>query len=168
MSEKTDVFQEIHSAEALAQNFADLKIKVQFKIHEKGYYLLEGRDSIPDNTKCSFLFNIDGQAVTWEAPGIKENTPQYDDHGMQIPDGGAGIRFALEKRIRLNPGQHKIFFAIPRYGYYERFEIRLLANSENILDLRPIYNRNRWIDQDYTKGLSHFDVFLNDRQITEQ
>lgn len=80
---------------------------------------------------------------------------------MHIPDGDPGVRYTLEKRIRLSPGLHKISIAIPHDGYLNKFEITVGENSLNILECRPMYNRDRWISQNYLKGIKKFEMLLN-------
>jgi hypothetical protein len=165
MSDTTTVFREIGAEEAPVRSYADLLVKAQLKTHAKGYYLLEGEDSLEGKPKIPLIFNIDGQVVTWEADGRKEDTPKYTSDGMHISDGGPGVRYLLEKKIRLSPGLHKISIAITHHGYLNKFEITLIENSVNILECRPIYNRDRWIDQSYVKGIRNFEILLNGKPV---
>ncbi|MDD5169969.1 MAG: hypothetical protein PHN75_14220, partial [Syntrophales bacterium] len=70
LSERNDVFTEIQPEALLpAEGFSDLSIRVQIKTHVEGYYLLESKDDLHGKPRYPFMFNIDGQMITWEAAG---------------------------------------------------------------------------------------------------
>jgi hypothetical protein len=160
ISTRTDVFREVQREEAPPKEFSDLLIKAQIKTHPEGYYLLESKNSYRGKGLCLFLVNVDGQAVAWEVAGKEEDTPAYDKNRVTIPDGGKGMRYVLEKMIRLHTGRHEIFFALPGESYRTMAEVVLKGGTQNILEFRPVYRNNR-PSPSYLKGISRYDVFLN-------
>ncbi len=162
ISEREDVFHEIHEGEALQEGAVDLTVKAQIKTHLKGWYLLESKNSLQGKPTYPFLLNIDGQAVTWQVTGQKERDIEYDGC-VKNHDCGEGMRYILEENIRLNPGIHKIFFGLPGYNYGTEFEMTLSKGEIYNLELKPIYRR-----QNYLKGIVRFDVFLNNTKVKQE
>ena len=72
----------------------------------------------PGKTGLPFLLNVDGQAVTWKVDGHPETTPRYFEDGTRNPEGGTGIRYLLDRRIRLQPGIHHLFFGLPGEDFF--------------------------------------------------
>ena len=86
-------------------------IKASLKTHLPGEgTLLESGSSPHGGPFYHFTVNIDGQAVTWKVPGQRENLPVVKDRDSQ--DEGDGMRYTLEKKIRLRAGTHQIFFGV--------------------------------------------------------
>jgi len=152
ISERTDVFQEIPMEEVSLAGSAELMIKAQIKTHLKGFYLLESKDSLKGAEKYPFLFNIDGQAVVWDVDGKKENTL-----------AGAGMRYVLEKRLRLRSGRHKVVMALPSESYLISIEVALSENAST-LEFKPLYKVDKSFGPDFTRGLQRFNVFLNGKE----
>jgi hypothetical protein len=163
----TDVFYEIQDEGDHQEGLVDLIIKAQIKTHPQGWYFAESKDSLHGKTTYPFLFNIDHQAIIWEVPGKEEN--DHECKGKEIiPDCGEGVRYVLEKRIRLKKGVHKIFFALPGDEYRTKFELTCNESKLYILELKPIYSRYRSVSQNYLRGVQRFDVFLNNEQIIQK
>lgn len=97
------------------KGFADLVIKASIKTHLESYYILESKESLHGKSGYSFVINIDGQAVTWKVDGQKDTVPPYDAKGKisTNPEAGEGVKYSLEKRVRLAACSHRIFFGIP-------------------------------------------------------
>ena len=167
ISERTGVFCEIQGEETPQKGLVDLLIKAQIKTQPEGWYFLESKDSLQGKSTYPFLFNIDGQAITWEVPGKMENNLDCDGK-KNNPDCGVGVRYILEKRIRLREGMHRVFFALPGDDYRTKFEITCKEGKSCNLELKPIYRRYRSSDQDYLKGIRRFEAFLNNKQILEK
>ena len=73
-------------------------VKASFKTHLSGEgTLLESGDSPHGGRFYRFVVNIDGQAVTWEVKGVRENSPIVNSR--HFPDEGEGMRYVLEKKI---------------------------------------------------------------------
>ncbi len=116
----------------------DLIIKANFKTHLEGFYILESKDSPHGNPTYSFLINIDGQHALWQMDGHKEITSIYDTNGKRTIEGGAGMRYTLEKRIKILAGPHTIFIGLPGDNYYKKFQVSLESNTVTELPLEPI------------------------------
>ena len=69
-SERTDVFKEVSASDVTPAAFADLLIKANIKTHIAGYFIAESNNQAHGKPTYPFLFNIDGQAVVWNAPGV--------------------------------------------------------------------------------------------------
>ena len=107
-SERTDVFSEVKDGDSPPSRFCDLEIVAQFKTTPHGYYPLESRKP----AIYSFMINIDGQSVTWDVSGKPDNTPRYGATGQRTIEGGEGMRYYLQNKLRLLCQQHKVFFSL--------------------------------------------------------
>lgn len=168
-AERTDVFTEIKNADAPAQGIAILTIKTTVKTHLEGYYALESKDSPHGKPGYPFLINIDGQAETWKVDGQRESLPLYHKDGKTShdPDAGEGIKYVLEKRLRLNAGTHKVFIGLPGDDYFKEIEISLTEGDTYTLEFRPVYKyktRPTRIPR-FEKGIKEFEVFLNEVRV---
>ena len=123
VSARSDVFVEIKNDEVIPGGYANVIIKVFVKTPPAGYYLWESTDSFSGKPGFPFVFNIDGQAAVWKIDGQEEITSPYDEKGERIPDGGRGVRYILNKKIRLATGPHKLFLGIPEDEYAREFVI---------------------------------------------
>ena len=169
-SEKTDVFTEISIGGAIPKGFADLKIMANIKTHIVGYYILESKESLHGNEKYPFLINIDGQAARWEVDGIRDIKPAYDQDGKTShnPEAREGIKYVLQKSVRLLAGQHRIFFGLPEENYFTLVEISLREGEAGVLAFKPVYRTKRIPSRipTFLKGIDKYEVFLNDKQIS--
>ncbi|HAR46483.1 MAG: hypothetical protein A2X56_09090 [Nitrospirae bacterium GWC2_57_13] len=140
-SERTDIFQEISRDEAIPAGYAGLAIKASLKTHVAGYYVGESEKSLHGKPGYPFVINIDGQAAVWEVDGQKAVKPAYDEQGKtsRDPEARAGIMYILEKKLRLRPGEHKVFFGLPEDDYYAETEITLREGEEAALEFKPTY-----------------------------
>jgi len=163
LSERTDVFREVKEEGAPPNGFVDVVIKASIKTHLEGYYLLEP-DTRHGKPEYPFVLNIDGQAVTWEVAGQVEDSPKYDEKGRKNPEGGKGMRYNLIKKLQIKPGLHKIFFALPGENKSAEITITLNERELSVLEFKPIYYRYDGRPT-FEKGVSRFEVFLNERLI---
>jgi hypothetical protein len=171
-STSNDVFQEIRVGYPVPEGFADIIIMAQIKTPLKGYFAYEAKDSFDRQPQYPFLFNIDGQATLWNVDGKKENTPLYDTWGSRTHDGGEGIRYVLEKKIRVAAGTHGISFALPGNKYYKKVEVAVKDGEQIVLEFKPLYRNdrwlnqvytpNRWMNQDDTRDIQDYQVFLKE------
>ena len=139
-SERTGVFSEIKEEAPIPKGFSDLIIKAHIKTHLEGYSILESKESPHGKPEYPFLLNIDGQVVIWNAKGVKEITPKYDKWDRITPEGGEGMRYELNKKIRLRPGHHNVSFVLPAEDYMEGVGITLEEGKAYVLEFKPIYN----------------------------
>jgi hypothetical protein len=168
-SEKTDIFTEVKDGGAIPKGFADLTIKANIKTHIEGYYILESKESLHGKQKYPFLINIDRQAVRWEVEGIRDVKPAYDSDGKtnRVPEARDGIKYILEKKLRLTPGPHKVFFGLPEDRYSTEVEISLKEGEASTIEFKPIYRTKRIPARipNFMKGIDKYEVFLNGKQL---
>lgn len=140
-SERTDVFTEVTGAETIPDGYADVSISAEIKTHLEGYYKGESKETAHGKESYPFLFNIDGQAVAWKAPGQKHVLPKYEADGKTShdPEAGEGMKYVLNKKIRLRAGAHKLFFGLPEDEYYLEADIVLPEGKASVLELKPKY-----------------------------
>ena len=93
--------------------------------------------------------------------GHRENASYYDKDGKKTVDGGPGMRYKLEKKIRIASGPHKVFIALPGDDYFKEFDITLSNDALFLLDLSPIYLQDSWRRQSYLRGMKDFKVILS-------
>ena len=136
-SEKTDFLIEVNEEGIPAKGYVDLLIKTSIKTHLEGYYFMEPRKTFHGQEGYPIVMNIDGQAITWKLKGQKETIPR--EKGTNNPKEGQGMRYRINKRIRLAPGLHKIFFGFPGEKIYKEINLTLMEDNVNILEFKPIY-----------------------------
>ena len=103
--------------------------------------------------------NIDGQAAIWKIDGQEEITPPYDEKGERIPDGGRGIRYILNKKIRLTTGSYKLFLGIPEDEYAREFVISV-KDGVSTLEFKPVYRGDHQrMAPSFLNGIQSFELF---------
>lgn len=163
-SEKTDVFYEVMEEGISTKGFADLIIKTSIKTHLEGYYFMEPENTFHGRQGYPLLINIDGQAMTWKLKGQKELTP--NEKGNPNPEEGEGMRYTLNKRIRLAPGRHKIFFGLPGEKIYKEINLALKESSVNVLEFKPGYRTVRGGSaRSFLRGVDGGEFFFNGKPV---
>jgi len=169
LGEKTDVFTEVGNGRALPKGFADMIIKANIKTHIEGYYVLESKESIHGKQGYPFVFNIDGQGITWKVDGVKDIKPSYEADGKtsRDPEAREGLKYILEKTVRLTAGTHKVFFGLPEEHYSVEVEIALEEGKMSILEFRPVYRYKTDPTRipTFLRGVDRYDVFLNGQPV---
>ena len=164
-SERTDVFTEVAGTETIPAGYADVGITVAIKTHLEGYYKGESKETAHGKESYPFLFNIDGQAIVWKAAGQKHVLPKYEADGRTShdPEAGEGMKYVLNKKIRLRAGQHKLFFGLPEDDYYLEADIVLPEGKASNLELKPKYWHKHIPTRipTFLKGVSRYDLSLN-------
>lgn len=171
-SERTDVFTEVTAEGAAPAGFVDLVIKASIKTPPEGYYVLEPKGSARGKPGYPFLLNIDGQAVLWKVDGQKETIPLYDENGKTShdPDAGAGMKYILEKKVRLALGPHAIFFGIPGEPYFTEVNVSLKEGVPQILEFEPRY-RYKTIPTripTFLRGICSYEAMLDGQIIRKE
>jgi hypothetical protein len=139
-SERVDVFQEMPGGESLPAGFADLVIKACIKTHLEGYHADESNDSAHGKEAYPFLVNIDGQAALWNVAGKRHDLPKYvDGKTSRDPEAGNGMKYVLEKKVRLTAGTHKVFYGLPEEPYYTVVDITVASGHAYVLEFKPKY-----------------------------
>ncbi len=161
ISGRTDVFSEITGESQPPDGFSDLLINAQVKTLSEKQYPWQEKGLPADDLKFRYLFNIDGQAVVWDVAGKEEDTPVYDENGKRTFDGGKGIKYSLDKRIRLRAGPHNVFLALPSENVISQSEIIIEPGIQYTLEYKPIYDWDHLHHQSYRHGIGGFEVFFN-------
>jgi len=160
-SSRTDVFSEVPENAPPVQGLVDLIIKTSVKTHVEGRYPLESSGTYHGTTQYPFVLNIDGQAVTWMVPGELERTShgvKEGEHG----EGGEGVRYDLQRKIRLRPGTHTVFFALPGDGVTEEITVDLREGSHSVLEVVPVYRRYRYEGPRFDRGVDRLETKLKE------
>lgn len=166
LSERTDVFVEVKEEGLPPAGCVDLVVRASIKTHLERYYLCESQKTFHGRPGYPFLINIDGQAHIWKMDGQNEFTPKYDEHGRRDREGGEGRKYTLDKRIRIRPGPHKLFFSLPGDDYLIESDLLLVEGRTNILEFQPIYRSKRGSNKrNFLRGLAGGELFFNGKRI---
>jgi hypothetical protein len=119
-SEKNDVFTEVRDGTTAPAGFGDVIISANIKTHLDGFYKGESKSSAYGKESYPYLINIDGQAVVWNAADQKHALLSYGAAGdtSSDPEAGEGMKYALNKKVRLRTGEDRLFFGLPADDYY--------------------------------------------------
>jgi hypothetical protein len=164
-SEKIDVFKEGIIEGPAPSGFANVVIKASIKTPLEGYYPLESKKSAHGKPDFTFLVNIDGQAILWKAAGRKHELPNYVDGKTSCdPEAGEGMKYVLEKKVRLAAGAHNVFFGLPGEAYYTTTQITLKSGVLYVLEYKPVYWYKRLPTRipTFLKGIDKFEVMFGE------
>jgi hypothetical protein len=139
--ERTDVFREVTEGDPIPAGYADVIIKANIKTHIEGYYAGESKKTVHGKPAYPFLINIDGQAALWDAPGVSDRKPAYGKDGKTSldPEAGEGMKYLLEKKVRLAAGTHSVFLGLSEEPYHAATEIVVKDGGSYILEFKPLY-----------------------------
>jgi hypothetical protein len=157
---RTDIFSEVKGKQPPPAGAVDLTIRASAKIPTREHFLLESRIPPPTEGGYPFELNIDGQESVWKVEGILEKTPISDEKG-RTPEGGEGIRYILDKKIRLAPGAHHVVFGVPYDDYYTEVKASLKEGEPHTLEFQPIYSTGRRGYETFHRGISRTRVLLD-------
>jgi len=167
-SDRVDIFQEISGGEPIPAGYADLVIKASIKTHLVGYYGDESIESAHGKEFYPYLINIDGQAVHWNVQGKRHELPvKVDGTTSRDPEAGTGMKYVLEKRVRLAAGMHKVFFGLPEEPYYAIADIALKSGESHTLEFKPKYGHKHvpvWRST-FLKGIYMYEVSLDGARV---
>jgi hypothetical protein len=135
------VFSEVKEESPIPQGFVDVVIKASIKTHEEGYYWFEPDETMHGKQAYPFVINVDGQSITWLVDGKKDSTTDYDEHGNKNSERGVGIKYLLEKKIRLAAGSHIISLRLPAEENETEVKIELHEGELHGLEFKPIYKK---------------------------
>jgi hypothetical protein len=155
-----DVFQEMPDGGKPPRGYADLVIKASLKTHLKEYSLMERKGSLHGGPFYTFVVNIDGQAKTFKVKGQEEQGPYFDEKGKKSPEGGLGMQYAFEQKLRLKSGNHLIFFGIPGEQCYKEIHLTLEDGETYLLQFKPHYH---WVRSGtaFELGVRSYSAVLN-------
>ena len=166
--EKADVFQETTGDKPIPSGYADLVIKARIKTHLEGYHADESKDSAHGKDVYPFLINIDGQAVLWKVVGKKHELPKYvDGVTSRDPEAGTGMKYVLEKKVRLAAGTHKVFFGLSEEPYYTETELYVESGNAYVLEFNPRYWHEHLATRipTFIKGINSYEVSIKGAKI---
>jgi hypothetical protein len=164
---RNDVFQNAAYNEQVPVGFAVLTIVSTLKIRESGGFLWS---KPPHGTpEQSLLLNIDGQITRVRGDLTKEQTKSGEPWN---PEAGKGIRYFFEEKLRLKPGRHRVFAALPQNEVYFDREIAIREDTDNILELAPVYGKRKVgrlpdinAETSFYEGIRGFRGYLNGKEI---
>lgn len=163
-SEQSDVFTEVAGYEAAPSGYGDVVITASIKTHLEGCYAGESRTSAHGKDAYPFLFNIDGQAALWKVEGKRHELPKYiDGKTSRDPEAGDGMKYILNKKIRLRVGSHRLFFGLPEDDYSCEFVISVNEGETQMLEFKPEYKYKTLPTRipTYMKGVSYYVILAN-------
>lgn len=164
-SERADVFSEVTDTGAKPQGYVDMVVKANIKTHVPGYYSGESETSLHGKPGYPFVLNIDGQAAVWKVDGHEDVKPAYDDQGNTStdPEARKGIKYTLEKKLRLREGAHKVYLALPGDDYIVEAELALRSGEETVLEFKPIYRYKKIPTRipTFLEGIHAYEVYVN-------
>jgi hypothetical protein len=167
-SERTDAFTEVPAGGAVPSGYADVVIKASLKTPMAGYYLLESKESSHGKAVYPFLINIDGQAVLWQVEGRKHVFPKYvDDKTSHDPEAGEGMKYMLEKNVRLAAGSHRLFLGLPEESYYATADISVKSGGLYVLEFKPEYRYKTEPTRipTFLKGINKYEIYVNEERV---
>ena len=153
------IFCEVNTPDGPPPGYADVVIKASLKTPLPGEYRLESGSSPHGGPFYHFTVNVDGQAVTWKVPGQRENLPVVK--GQDSPDEGDGMKYTLEKKIRLRAGPHQIFLGVREKNTAKTVIVELREGALSTLDFRPIYPRYKQGRPAFRLGFLGFNEVFN-------
>src|SRR6266540_6109365 len=164
-SGRTDVFTEIASEGPAPAGYADVIIKASLKTPLAGYYPFERQGYAPGKALCSFLVNIDGQAILWQVQGHQHQLPKYvDGKTSRDPEAGEGMKYVLEKKVRLAVGSYNVFFSLPDETYHSTTNISVKDGGLYVLEFQPNYRYKTLPTRipTFLKGVNKFEIMVKE------
>ena len=161
-SERAGVFNEVLSEGPIPAGFADVVIRLSVKTPVAGYYPLEAKRSA---AAYPFVVNIDDQAVQWQAEGKKHVLSKYvDGKTSRDPEAGEGMKYMLEKKVRLAAGSHKVFLGLPEESQFTMADVSVKSGGLYTLEFKPKY-RYKTIPTripTFLKGVDRLEVIFTE------
>ena len=161
--EQGNIFKELKDSKPIP-GWSVLIIRASIKTPGEGYFLFDPKRSFHGKSEYPFVFNIGGQGVTWMAKGNPDTQQRIVD-AEKNPEGGEGVKYLLEKRIKLKPGSYKICLGLTEEKFQKEIDINLLKGKANILEFKPVYQRDRVSGDTFYKGIHDFKVSFNKKEI---
>ena len=163
--ERAGIFIEVVSEGPVPAGYADLVIRASLKTPLAGYYALESKGSAQGKAVYPFLINIDGQAALWQVEGRTHVRPEYvDDKTSLDPEAGEGMKYILEKKVRLAAGSHKVFLGLPSEPYDTTADISVKSGVLYVLEFKPDYRYKTVPTRipTFLKGVDRFEIVFKE------
>ncbi|HEY3275827.1 MAG TPA: hypothetical protein VGJ94_04340 [Syntrophorhabdaceae bacterium] len=163
-SVRTDIFREADGLTAPAPGDGDLVVKVSIKTHSGEHPLWWIKDG-HGSPGYDIVFNVDGQAVIWEVDPRDDVVPKTGKLS-EDPEAGSGVKYVVEKRLRLKKGEKSIFLGLPEETCCTHLRIGVEEGTRNVLEFKPVYRKSgtRHI-RNFMYGIDRMEVFFNGNQI---
>lgn len=163
---RNDVFQEIAHNESVPAGYAELTVVSILKTRKPGDFLWTKTSH--GTPEYMLLLNIDGQTARLKGDLAEDKTTG----GPWNPEAGEGIRYFFKMKLRLKPGLHRVFAALPEDEVSFDREITLMEGSTNVLYLTPVYGKKRvgrrpGLNEvrSFYEGIRGFNGYLNGEEI---
>ncbi|MBN1663448.1 MAG: hypothetical protein JW943_07600 [Deltaproteobacteria bacterium] len=171
LTARSDIFAEVNKDEPVPAEFGVVQINASIKTRTANHYLINLGTSDVGKPAYPFVINIDGQAMEWRIDGKKENTPRFEN-GKEMSDGGEGIRYVLNKTIRLKKGSHRMFVGLSRDNIIQEFDLNV-KEGRSTLEIIPVYKFAPMIDirrpegneASFVYGINRLDIHYDGAQI---
>ena len=164
---RKDVFQEFAHEDPIPAGYADLTIASTLKTRKREDFLWS--KSSRGTREYALLLNIDGQVTQVIGNVTEEKTKSGETWN---PEAGEGIRYVFIMGLRLKPGRHRVFAALPEDGVSFDRMITLMEGYDNILALTPAYRKRKvgripGLDavSTYYEGIKGFKGYLNGKEL---
>jgi len=183
--ERTNVFTEINDRGDPSQGFADVVVKASIKSNAETNSLIESKGIYNGENEYTFSLKIDGQSIIWRVMGERESIDHGDEKDINHQEHGKGIRYVLDKKIRVAAGNHRVIFTIPgKINLTKQAEIDFKAGEKYVLEFKPKYKslcvtthiKRRHPKPSYScdrgkitfsAGIKDFDISLNGNKIKD-
>jgi hypothetical protein len=153
----------VNSPDGPPPGYADVVIKTSLKTHLPGEGTLLDFGCLHGSEFYHFVINIDGQAVTWKVAGQRENISLA--RGQHSQDEGDGMKYALEKKIWLRAGTHRLFLGVPESNFTKTVTVNLQEGKSYTLEFRPLYPRHKAGHPSFRNGFLGFATGINNTSI---
>ncbi len=140
---------------------AAVVIKATLKTHTEGFFPLEPKSHMHGKPGFRFVVVIDDKVFEWRDHGHLEKLP-FQERGKANPEGGEGIRYAIEKNFLLNPGRHRVTLKLPSEQISLTVPLELIQKAEPyVLEFKPVYNGPNTRRFGFEYGVQDMDPFLD-------
>lgn len=156
------------SGEALPAGFGDLVIRTAIKTHPEGFYPMESASSHHGTDHYPFTVTVGAQSATWSVTGVQSDTPKYAPDGStpNDPEAGPGMRYALDKRLRLKPGTYDMRLDLPDDNVTSIAKVTIQDGKSVIIEFKPVYRNKTFpvLMPSYRKGINSLEVYIDGKQ----
>jgi hypothetical protein len=93
-----------------------------------------------------------------------------DGKTSRDPEAGEGMKYVLEKIIRLAAGSHKVFFGLPDEPYSTIVDISVKSGGLYMLEFKPHY----WYKElptripTFLKGVNKFEIMFKEIEVKDR
>ncbi|MCE5201708.1 MAG: hypothetical protein LLF78_04275 [Synergistaceae bacterium] len=155
-------------AEAVPAGFGYLVIQTSIKTHPEGFYPMESSASHHGADHYPFVVTVGQQSVTWSVEGAQADTPKYAPDGStpKDPEAGPGMRYSLDKRLRLKPGIYDVRIELPDDNAISVAKVTIREGRTAVVEFKPLYKMKNlpFRMPSYLKGVSSLEVYIDGKK----